>query len=213
MDNTSTPAQADLPSVLIIGDSISIGYTPFVREILSGKAAVWRPVRPDGGIINCGSTAAGVSELKQWLGNGRYDLITFNFGLHDIAYRHPDSPEQGHRDKVRGTLSVAPDAYRKNMETITRMLKETGARLIWVNTTLVPPGEIGRFEGDEVRFNRIAQDIMEREGIPVCDLHALTAAFDAAMFAGPGNVHYTKEGSCRLAEKVAEVIIRTLPCR
>lgn len=32
-----------IPNVLIIGDSISIGYTPFVKEILDGKATVWHP--------------------------------------------------------------------------------------------------------------------------------------------------------------------------
>ena len=32
----------DLPNVLLIGDSISIGYTPYVRRLLQGKADVYR---------------------------------------------------------------------------------------------------------------------------------------------------------------------------
>ncbi|HSO88647.1 MAG TPA: hypothetical protein VLQ91_18990, partial [Draconibacterium sp.] len=38
----------NLANVLIIGDSISIGYTPFVREILKYRANVYRPVLDDG---------------------------------------------------------------------------------------------------------------------------------------------------------------------
>ena len=41
---------AGLPRVLLIGDSISIGYTVPVREILKGKANVHRP------LTNCGPT-------------------------------------------------------------------------------------------------------------------------------------------------------------
>jgi acyl-CoA thioesterase-1 len=33
-----------LPNVLVLGDSISIGYTLFVRELLEGKANLYRPI-------------------------------------------------------------------------------------------------------------------------------------------------------------------------
>lgn len=39
-----TPDPA-LPNVLIVGDSISIGYTRAVRAALAGKANVFRPMR------------------------------------------------------------------------------------------------------------------------------------------------------------------------
>ncbi|HEX5104900.1 MAG TPA: SGNH/GDSL hydrolase family protein, partial [Pirellulaceae bacterium] len=45
---------AGLPRVLLIGDSISIGYTVAVREELKGKANVHRPA------TNCGPTTRGV---------------------------------------------------------------------------------------------------------------------------------------------------------
>jgi len=54
-----------LPRVLIVGDSISIGYTVPVREALQGKANVHRPA------ANCGPTTRGVQSLDQWLGDGK----------------------------------------------------------------------------------------------------------------------------------------------
>ena len=39
------PNGADRPRVLILGDSISIGYTPFVQELMAEEAVVRRPMR------------------------------------------------------------------------------------------------------------------------------------------------------------------------
>ena len=47
-----------LPDVLILGDSISIGYTLLVRSRLAGVANVFRPLAPTGkGPANCADTA------------------------------------------------------------------------------------------------------------------------------------------------------------
>src|SRR5688572_21808238 len=66
-----------LPRVLLIGDSISIGYTLAVRDLLKGKANVHRIP------TNGGPTTNGLARLKQWLGDGKWDVIHFNWGLHD----------------------------------------------------------------------------------------------------------------------------------
>src|SRR3954467_10868139 len=70
----------NLPRVLLIGDSISMGYTLPVREMLKGKANVHRPP------ANCGPTERGLDQLDKWLGDGKWDVIHFNFGLHDLKY-------------------------------------------------------------------------------------------------------------------------------
>lgn len=74
---------AGLPRVLLIGDSISIGYTLHVRELLKGKANVHRIP------ANGGPTTNGVTHLKTWLGDSKWDVIHFNFGLHDLVYMGP----------------------------------------------------------------------------------------------------------------------------
>src|ERR1041384_5436441 len=70
-----------LPRVLLIGDSISIGYTLQVRELLKGKANLHRIP------INGGATEVGLAKMKEWLGDGKWDVIHFNFGLHDAKHK------------------------------------------------------------------------------------------------------------------------------
>src|SRR5687768_8371749 len=70
--------QPGLPRVLLIGDSISMGYTIPVRDLLKGQANVLRPM------TNCGPTIRGIESLDSWLGNKKWDVIHFNFGLHDL---------------------------------------------------------------------------------------------------------------------------------
>jgi hypothetical protein len=197
--------RAGLPRVLLLGDSISIGYTPFVVSMLAGIANVSRPTK-GGRPINWGSTDFGVASLGQQLGDGRWDVIHFNWGLHDIAYRNPESQEQGHRDKINGTLSTEPDRYKSNLEQIVALLKRAGTKLIWASTTVVPPNEAGRFEGDEVKYNEIAKEIMEDNGVLINDLYNVSRQFGPEMFTAPGNVHFTKEGYEKLAAQVASTI-------
>ena len=51
-------------------------------------------------------TRFGLARLEQWLGDERWDVIHFNWGLHDLCWRHPESKVQGYRDKVRGKLTT-----------------------------------------------------------------------------------------------------------
>jgi acyl-CoA thioesterase-1 len=73
------PPQVDenLPNVLLLGDSISIGYMLDVRKQFVGEANVWRPA------TNCGPTTRGLKSLDDWIGDKKWAVIHFNFGLHD----------------------------------------------------------------------------------------------------------------------------------
>jgi len=208
-DGLTASAERDeaLPNVLVIGDSISIGYMKTVVAALHGKANVARPK------TNCGNTANGVARLDEWLGSSKWDVIHFNFGLHDLCYRSPESRLVGNRDKVNGRRDVSPGDYRKNLGTILVRLEATGAKLIFATTTVVPPGEAGRFEGDEIIYNRIAAEVMRQHGVAIDDLFGLTKGFGSELFAGRGNVHYTAAGYKLLGAWVAESIERLLPVR
>lgn len=193
-----------LPKVLLIGDSISGGYTEPVRELLKDVCQVHRAP------ANCGDTRRGLKELEAWLGPDNWDLIHFNWGLHDIAYRHPDATVYGHRDKINGTLSVKPEDYRMNLEKLVEILSKRARKLVWASTTYVPDGEAGRFQGDEVRYNAIAATIMKKRGIAINDLHALTSSFQPDLFWRPCDVHYSPAGNLRIAEQVARFIKQQL---
>ena len=195
---------ASLPNVLILGDSISIGYTHYVRKGLAGKANVIRPKE------NCGDTPRGLAQIDRWLGDTKWDVIHFNWGLWDLCYRHPESKNQGKRDKVKGKISTPLPEYEKNLEKLVVRLKQTGASLIWASTTFVPEGEVGRFVGDDVKYNAVAARVMKKHGVVMNDLHTISAAFKPEMFTKPGNVHFKAKGSQKLAEQVVAVIQDTL---
>ena len=181
---------AGLPRVLLLGDSISIGYTLPVRELLKGKANVHRPAG------NCSSTGYALTNLKAWLGEQPWDVIHFNFGLHDAKL-----PPEGIRH-------ATPEVYEENLRQLVAQLKATGATLIWASTTPVPNGgnlsPVRRF-GSVDNYNAIAKKVMVAHGVAIDDLNATITPYLGTM-QKPMDVHYTDEGSIVLAKQVAESI-------
>ncbi len=186
---TDDPA---LPRVMLLGDSISIGYTVATRKALQGKANVHRPA------ANCGDTNRGLAELDKWLGEGKWDVIHFNWGLHDLARRDGKNPQ------------VPIQQYEKNMSQLVERLKKTGAKLIWCSTTPVPEGCLPlRDAKDELAYNAVARKIMEQNGVEIDDLYAF-ALKQLDKIQRPANVHFSPEGSAVLAEQVAASIAKAL---
>jgi hypothetical protein len=186
--------------VLIIGDSISIGYTPHVQEALSGKYTV---VHNEG---NAGNTGMGLENIHGWLGDEKWDMILFNWGLWDLCYRHPASKVQGNRDKINGTLTFTPEEYGQNLDSLVRILKATDARLMFVTTTFVPDGESGRFQGDERIYNAVAVELMSRHDIQVVDLNQFSYDIHSKFGKRENDVHYTVEGYKELANVIVGAI-------
>lgn len=194
--------KTELPRVLIIGDSISIGYTPFVKEALKGRMKVSH--NPG----NAQHTGTGLKKIDQWLGKESWDVIHFNWGLWDLCYRDP--PGSLKRGKKNGRISIEIDQYQKNLEKLINRLKKTGAKLIWASTTFVPEGETGRKMGDDRRYNEVARKLMKKHRIVVNDLHAATVGFPGELFRAPGDVHFKPEGRKKLAALVTARIVEAV---
>lgn len=174
-----------LPRVLLIGDSISGAYTAPLRERLKGKANIHKAP------ANCGPTTTGLRDMDGWLGDGKWDVITFNFGIHDRRRK--------------------PEEYAANLEKIIDRLEKTGAKLLWIRTTpfndrdepVDAPAQGGP-------LNDIADPIMKRRGIPICDVY--TPIVDhRAEFLVDDRVHFREEGKKVLGKHVAEAISPLLP--
>ena len=196
-DPAFAPVKDDpaLPRVLLIGDSISIGYTLPVQKVLAGKANVHRAP------TNCGPTTTGLAQLDRWLGDGRWDVIHFNFGLHDLKL-------------IDGKHQVPIDAYERNLRELAGRLKQTGATLIWCTTTPVPKGAGSppRNVDDVPAYNAAARKVMEENRLEIDDLYGF-ALPRVAQIQRPANVHFTAEGSKVLAEQVAASIQQALKHR
>lgn len=187
---------ADLPRVLVLGDSISMGYTLPVRKALKGKANVHRPP------TNCSSTGNALNHLESWLGEGKWDVIHFNFGLHDAKL----PPE--------GVRHAPPAGYEKNLREVVKRLQATGATLIWAATTPVPNGGIispTRRFGSIDEYNAIARKVMEGSGVAIDDLNAVITPHLSTRL--PNDVHYSSEGSAILAKAVVASVEAALAGR
>ena len=176
-----------LPRVLLIGDSVSRGYTLPARVALERKANVHRA--PE----NCGPTSNGIKKMDVWLGEGKWDVIHFNFGIHDRKTSAKD--------------------YEDRLELIVKQLKATGAKLIWASTTPIPPDTKDGPEATTsiIEKNRIAADIMKKNMVHVNDLFDFITP-QLSKVQNPMDVHFKGEGYDMLGRQVAlkiEEILKT----
>ena len=205
-----------LPNVLIIGDSISIGYTPFVKELLAGKANVYRPTLENGNPENCEGTTKGVQNIDRWLSNTghgespyQWDIIHFNFGLHDLKHVDPVTGKNSNNPKDPQQADLGK--YKKNMEIIVKKLKAAKAQLIFATTTPYPDDVQGvlRDPGMPVKYNKAAVKIMNKNDIEINDLYAFMLPRMNEMQLKK-NVHFKPEGYKALAIKVKDRILENL---
>lgn len=197
-----------LPDVLILGDSISIGYTLEVRERLKGRANVFRPAKSDGSApINCRHTTYSLKFIDDWLAMApKWKVIHFNWGLHDLARINPQTKQSGPELPSQVPLSEYGDALQQLVD----KLKATGARLIFASTTTFPPGVTPcRLPEDVEKYNATAREVMRRNGVEINDLHAFTKD-RLVELQRPVNVHFTESGSKVIAKEVAASIARAL---
>ena len=174
-----------LPRVLLIGDSVSRGYTLPARVALQRKANVHRA--PE----NCGPTSNGIKKMDVWLGEGKWDVIHFNFGIHDRKTSAKD--------------------YEDRLELIVKQLKATGAKLIWASTTPIPPDTKDGPEATTaiIEKNRIAAEIMKKNMVHVNDLFDFITP-QLSKVQNPMDVHFKGEGYDMLGRQVALKIEQVL---
>jgi len=192
-----------LPRVLLIGDSIRGGYGKGVQQLLAGKAEVSMNDK------NAQYTGWGLKKIDEWLGDGKWDIIHFNWGLWDMY-----GWEYFNEDR-------SPAKYEERLELLVSRMKKTGAKLIWATTTPVCPepekGMRDRFDKQvrispsiEKDYQDAALRVMKKHQVAVNDLHALMLPDLEKFQLGPDNVHFNEAGCEKLAQQVAKVILQQL---
>ena len=160
-----------LPRVLIIGDSVHRQPAAEISKALKGKVEVVYAALKPGEVCN---TETALSNLDDWLGEEKWDLIHFNFGLGDLVYRAPRMKAfrvfPRHAGGVRAT---SPQQYEKNLNELVGRLKATGAKLVWASTTPIRHSSTDVFAmGSEIEYNAIAAEVMEQHNVPINDMYA-----------------------------------------
>ncbi len=200
------------PAVVVIGDSVSIGWTPVLSDLLNTSHVVTHSPGElaDGGarsttnFITCSDYLLRTAELQP-LPLKKGDTVLMNFGLHDYnlglvgVTEYTEELTQG----IKRTQAVLP----------------AGAKLVFVGTT---PAHNTATPADDitvVALNKAAAQVCKEFGIAFIDLHSpLIKTCGAVPWADNGTsacslcapdckrlaVHYTRAGYEVIAHTVAE---------
>ncbi len=198
-----------LPKILLIGDSVSIGYTNYIVGIMMKRANILRPLNSGGGYLNCEGTTSGVKNIDAWLGDVEWDVIHFNFGLHDLKHVLPGTTKNSMDSNHPQQANL--EQYEKNLNVIVEKLKATKAKLVFATTTPFPdkPGGPLRRADQPAKYNAVAKRIMKRNGIAINDLHDFVLPRMKELMP-PKNVHFNEAGSLELAQQVISHIEKAL---
>eukprot|EP00039_Didymoeca_costata_P023766 m.8171 g.8171 ORF g.8171 m.8171 type:complete len:310 (+) comp3850_c0_seq2:113-1042(+) len=168
------PMVPGLKQWLMIGDSISGGVNAYIRAHVNlTEEGIQLQHVP----VNAANVWFGLHCLDTWAAEtDRWDVVTFNFGLHDLAL-----------DNER----LEPPFYQQTLDTFTQKLQSTTSKkkskLVWVTTTPVPNGIAGacnkttgqggcppRRVADPPIYNEAAANVMKKyESIETLDLYGL----------------------------------------
>jgi lysophospholipase L1-like esterase len=182
-----------MKQVILIGDSIRMGYQATVKEALAGEAEVWGPEQ------NGGNTRNVLAHLHEWALERGPDVVHVNAGLHDLR-----------RDFGAEEAAVPLAEYADNVRHILEVVKtRTEAAVLWALTTPVNEArhhevkDFDRLEADVSAYNEAAREAAEGLQVPLNDLWTVVEAAgrDALLLAD--GVHYTAEGYALLGRAVA----------
>lgn len=193
-------------SLFVIGDSISIQYGPYLKQLVDGQfhydrkrgeqealLDLDRPIGANGG----DSSMVRSYLLEQLVNSTTYDLLLLNCGLHDIK-----------TDPITRAVQVSAEQYRTNLEEIATLASQMSSNVIWIRTTDVVDQihnershAFHRFHADVIHYNEIADQVFKRYGISSIDLYHFTRIFGDNAY--NDHVHFTNEVSQMQAAYIA----------
>jgi lysophospholipase L1-like esterase len=187
--------------VILIGDSIRMGYQATVAAALADVADVWGPEENGAHSVNI------LIHLHHWIIQKEFDVLHINCGLHDLR-----TIVYGERAPV-----VPLEHYRQNVETILRTIRQhCPGKIVWATTTPIlyerahrvhgKWQDFDRFEEDVVTYNRAAVEAATAAGVEINDLYSVVESAGREKILHDDGVHFTPEGYERLGKSVADFL-------
>ncbi|MET0464282.1 MAG: SGNH/GDSL hydrolase family protein [Chitinophagaceae bacterium] len=192
--------------LLLLGDSISMQYSPFLEKMIKGSYAIIRKQDDGEGMqnldipkgSNIGNSRMALSYIRYKLADERFkpDLLTLNCGLHDIK-----------RDTATGVIAIDSAEYRKNLKEIVSIVQKRKIPMIWIRSTEVVDSihrknkAFTRLATDLVKYNAIADDVFRNAKVNIIDLYTFTKSMGGSRFVD--HVHYNDETKALQAAYIA----------
>lgn len=202
-----------MKNVLLVGDSIRLGYQGRVAELLGDDVKVYAPDE------NCRYTKFTLWGMFSWMSDWGYpkmDVIHWNTGIWDL-----------HRCTADGEIFVSLPEYLETNRRLAIQMEYYCDKLIWATT--IPGGKQldeqkttnylvvdrapevflcahqAEWNADVARYNAECSKMLAGRGIRINDLHALLDGHTDEYISGDG-IHPNAEGYELLAQKVASEI-------
>ena len=181
-----------MKTVLLLGDSIRVGYDKSVQAALSGKANVCFPEE------NCRFAAyllRNLHEYRTLLPEGKADVIHWNAGLWDCLHLFEEEAQ------------TPIDVYAYYIDRICKRIQKLfpEAEVIFATSTSVISEKMGkdfkRYNEEIEAYNAAAVEVVKRYGFVVNDLYAFSRNLPPEARTGP--THFNSEvGTALMAEAV-----------
>lgn len=152
-----------MKKIVLIGDSIRMGYCEYVKNALSDVAEVYYP--PE----NCRYAVNVLRFMGEWKSKGNWpsdvDMVHFNAGLWDVLRVHD------------GEMLSTYEYYKYTIERVGKLMRRLfpTAKLVFATSTaIVEMPNKKRFNKDIEEFNAAAIEVLSPLGIEINDLYAIT---------------------------------------
>lgn len=189
-----------MKKIMLIGDSIRMGYDKYVAMALEGQAQVYYPKD------NCRFTQYVLRHFQDWVKESGFgedtDLVHWNVGLWDLAELFEDGP-------------ITPiEWYEQYIHRICRRIRRLcpKAKIVFATSTPVDeakyePARWRFYRSNETirKYNEAAIRAVKEHGVAVNDLYGLMEHVPAHFFSDKTH-YYTKEATELMTNRVLDVI-------
>lgn len=178
--------------ILLIGDSIRMGYDACTKIAFDGVAEVYYPSD------NCRFTSYIIRHLGDWKKSleldENVDLVHWNAGLWDDLVM------------VDGKHLISIDEYKENIERICNIIKIYFPKAKMIFATSTPVQEelftvCKRYNADTEAYNKVAVEIVKKHGGEINDLYS-TMVKCPVKYHSDLTHYYTKEGTRVITNQV-----------
>ena len=189
-----------MKKIVLIGDSIRMGYDKYVKMALDGVAEVFSPEE------NCRFTQYVLRFFHKWIADSGFgedtDLVHFNVGLWDVIQIMYDEP-------------ITPiDVYEQYLHRICKRIRQCcpKAKVVFATSTPIHQAnyeavkhEFWRSNETIKAYNAVAVKVMKEHNIEVNDLYALMEGAPDHYFSDRTH-YYTEKATERMTNRVLQVI-------
>lgn len=189
-----------MKNVLLVGDSIRMGYDTAVRETLKGKANVYFPEE------NCRFASyvlRYIHDYKDLLEGGEVDVLHWNAGLWDCLRIWQEEPH------------TPIDFYCYYIDRICKRIRKAypKAHVIFATSTSVQSEKMSpdfkRYNEEIEAYNASAVQVVKKYGFEVNDLYAVSVSLPPEAHSDPVH-YYTSIGTEAFTRQVLSCIVPAL---